>query len=282
MLTRTSPVLSDGTKVSDLIYPATREVQMRVLSDREIYELEMEKIFGKIWVFLGHESEIPNSGDFIVRDMGSDSVIVARGKGGEVYVNLNVCPHRGMKISTTDGGNAAAHVCIYHGWTFRPNGDFIAAPVEKECMHGKMRTKAELGLHKARVTVYGGLIFATWNIDGPSFEDFLGDAKWYFDTLWCRTTAGMEVLGPPQRFIIRANWKTACEQSASDGFHTLTLHRWLGEVGPYAKKGEGEGEGADLSPEMIGVEVSSPHGHALRCIDLARKIKRLTGLDPET
>lgn len=70
MLTRTSPVLSDGTKVSDLIFPDTREVQMRVLSDREIYELEMEKIFGKIWVFLGHESEIPNSGDFVVRDMG--------------------------------------------------------------------------------------------------------------------------------------------------------------------------------------------------------------------
>ena len=73
MLTRTSPVLSDGTKVSDLIYPSSREVQMRVLSDREIYELEMEKIFGKIWVLLGHESEIPNSGDFMVRDLGSDS-----------------------------------------------------------------------------------------------------------------------------------------------------------------------------------------------------------------
>ncbi|HHJ1552664.1 TPA: aromatic ring-hydroxylating dioxygenase subunit alpha, partial [Pseudomonas aeruginosa] len=173
-------------------------------------------------------------------------------------------------------------VCIYHGWTFRPNGDFIAAPVEKECMHGKMRTKAELGLHKARVTVYGGLIFATWNIDGPSFEDFLGDAKWYFDTLWCRTTAGMEVLGPPQRFIIRANWKTACEQSASDGFHTLTLHRWLGEVGPYAKKPDAEGKGGDLSPEMYGVEVWTEHGHTMRCIELDRKIQRLTGRDPST
>jgi len=220
MATNTNPVLSDGTAVSDLIDLETHEVKMRTLSDPELYALEMKKIFAKTWVFLGHETEIPNKGDFIVRDMGSDSVIVARSSDEQIHVSLNVCPHRGMKIATVDGGNAAAHVCIYHGWTFRPNGDFIAAPMEKECMHGKMRTKAELGLHKARVSIYGGLIFATWNIDGPSFEDFLGDAKWYFDTLWCRTTAGMEVLGPPQRFIIRANWKTACEQSASDGFHT--------------------------------------------------------------
>ena len=124
------------------------------------------------------------------------------------------------------------------------------------------------------------MIFATWNIDGPSFEEFLGDAKWYYDMLFCRTDRGMEVLGPPQRFIVRANWKTAGEQSAADGFHTLTLHRWLGEVGGYAKKAEGEA-GADLSPEMYGVEVSSPHGHALRCIDLGRKIRRLAGMDPD-
>src|SRR5258707_15167725 len=78
MLTETSPVLSDGIKVADLISPNTREVQMRALSDPEIYELEMQRIFGKVWLLLGHESEIPQPGDFVVRDMGSDSVIVSR------------------------------------------------------------------------------------------------------------------------------------------------------------------------------------------------------------
>ena len=79
MLTQTSPVLADGTKVADLLSPGTREVQMRVLSDPEVYALEMERIFGKVWLLVGHESEIPQSGDFVVRDMGSDSVIVSRG-----------------------------------------------------------------------------------------------------------------------------------------------------------------------------------------------------------
>ncbi|MBS3912327.1 MAG: aromatic ring-hydroxylating dioxygenase subunit alpha [Hydrogenophaga sp.] len=281
MLSPTHLTLSDGTKVSDLVNVATREVQMRALSDPELYEMEMEQIFGKIWVFLGHESEIPNSGDFITRDMGSDSVLVTRDKSGEVHVLLNLCSHRGMRVSTLDAGNTQIHTCIYHGWAFRPNGAFLGAPVEKETMHGKMMSKDELGLKKARVTLYGGLIFATWNIDGPSFDDFLGDAKWYYDILFKRTDKGMEVLGPPQRFTVRANWKAAGEQSAADGYHTLTLHRWLGEVGNYSKKGEGEGGGGDLSPEMYGVEVSSPHGHALRCIDLGRKIRRMTGLDPD-
>jgi phenylpropionate dioxygenase-like ring-hydroxylating dioxygenase large terminal subunit len=279
MLTRSSPTLSDGTRVSDLIDLENREVRLRVLSDAELYELEMERIFARTWVFLGHETEIPNTGDFVTRDIGSDSVLVAREKDG-IHVSLNVCPHRGMKISTLDAGNTRIHTCIYHGWAFRPNGDFLGSPIERECMHGKLRTKAQLGLKKARVQLYGGLIFATFNIDGLSFDEFLGDAKWYYDMLFCRTDKGMEVAGPPQRFIVRGNWKTAGEQSAADGFHTLTLHRWLGEVGAYAKKGEGEGGGGDLSPEMIGAEVSSPHGHALRCIDLGRKIRRLTGQDP--
>jgi len=283
MLTKTSQVLSDGTKISDLIYPETREVQMRVLSDPEIYQMEMEKIFGKTWVLLGHESEIPNANDFMVRDIGGDSVIVTRDKQNEIHVTLNVCPHRGMRVALTDCGNTQIHKCIYHGWAFRPNGDFIGSPVKRECMHGTMLPESELGLKKARSVLYGGLIFATWNNEGPSFDDFLGDAKWYYDILFQRTDKGMEVLGPPQRFMVNANWKTAGEQSAADGFHTLTLHRWLGEVGNYAKKGgaETDDDEPDLTPEMYGVEVSSPHGHALRCIDLARKIRRLTGLEPD-
>ena len=133
MLSPTHPTLSDGTKVADLVDVATRQVQMRALSDPELYELEMEQIFGKIWVFLGHESEIPNSGDFITRDMGSDSVLITRDKSGEVHVMLNVCAHRGMRISTLDAGNTQIHTCIYHGWAFRPNGAFFGLNIPFAC-----------------------------------------------------------------------------------------------------------------------------------------------------
>ena len=87
MTSYTNPALSDGTKISDLIDLDTREVKMRTLSDPELYNLEMKKIFARTWVFLGHETEIPNKGDYVVRDMGSDSVIVARSGDNQIYVS---------------------------------------------------------------------------------------------------------------------------------------------------------------------------------------------------
>jgi nitrite reductase/ring-hydroxylating ferredoxin subunit len=228
----------------------------------------MERIFGKTWIFLGMDSEVPNAGDYMVRQMGADQVIVSRARDGEIYVSLNVCPHRGMRVCTSEQGNQHVHTCIYHGWAFRPNGDFVGTPIAEEKMHGEMLPKEKLGLRKARVHIYGGLIFATWNIDGPSFEEgYLGEMKWYYDMLFCRTDGGLEALGPPQRFTIRANWKTAGEQSAADGFHTLTLHRWLGA---FAKNN-------DLTNSMYGVDVGSLKGHALRCTPVAQKFKIAEG-----
>lgn len=272
MLTKTPPSLSDGTGIDDLINLETREVQLRVLADPELHRLEMERIFGRTWLFLGVANEIPNPGDFVVRDMGADQVIITRSRDGEINVLLNVCSHRGMRVCMTEAGNTNVHKCIYHGWAYRTNGDFIGSPVEKEQMHGHMLPKSKLGLKRARVQVYGNLIFATWNIEGPSFDEFLGDMKFYYDMLFCRSEGGLETLGPPQRFILPANWKTAGEQSACDGFHTLSLHRWLGD---YAKFGDG-----DLTTSMYATEVSA-NGHSMRCMPVAQKFKKL-GLEGKT
>lgn len=263
MLDKSPLRLSDGTSLDDLIKVETNEVSMRLLHDQEIHDLEMERIFGKTWLLLGHESEIPKSGDFVTRYMGEDQVIVSRDRAGEIHVSLNVCPHRGMKVCTAEIGNAQVHRCIYHGWAFRTDGSFVGSPIERENMHGTIRSKEELSLRKARVHIYAGLIYATWNIEGPSFDEFLGDMKFYYDMLFDRTEGGLELLGPPQRFVINANWKTAAEQSAADGFHTLTLHRSLMETGVMAADPETIYAAA---PAMYGVDVGHEHGHALRCI----------------
>ena len=98
MLQKSKLVLRDGTSLDDLIMRESNEVSLRVMTDEELYHLEMDKIFAKTWLLLGHESEIPEPGDFIVRDMAEDNVIVARSQDGEVHVSLNVCPHRGMRV----------------------------------------------------------------------------------------------------------------------------------------------------------------------------------------
>jgi len=278
MLQKAGLVLSDGTSIDDLIDTKMHEVSLRVMNDPELHKIEMERIFGRTWLLLGHDTEIPKAGDFVVRDMGEDQVIVARDRKGEIHVSLNVCPHRGMKVCTAEAGNTQAHRCIYHGWAFRPDGAFIGAPVEKEQMHGNMRPKSELGLKKARTHLYGGLIFATWNIEGPSFDEFLGDTKFYFDQLFCRTDSGLELLGPPQRFMIPANWKIGAEQSASDGFHTLTLHRSLMEGGVMGGTPESI---YDNAPGMYGVDVSCSEGHSLRCLEAAQTFKMFSNMSFE-
>jgi nitrite reductase/ring-hydroxylating ferredoxin subunit len=238
--------------LSQLIDLENREVSVAMLHDQDIYELELERIFAKAWLMIGHETEIPNVGDYVVRLMGEDQVIVARAADKQVHVSLNVCPHRAMHVCLADSGNARVHKCIYHGWAFRPDGSFIGAPIEKEQMHGAIKSKAQLGLKKARVQLYGGLVF----------EDWLGDMKFYFDMLFDRTNQGLEVLGPPQRLTIDANWKTAGEQSACDGFHTLTLHGSVIDIGAMGGEHDTEHESA---PAMYGINLSG-NGHSLRCI----------------
>ena len=181
----------------------TREVSMRLLSDHEVYKLEMERIFAKTWLLLGHETEIPKSGDFVVRDMGEDQVIVSRDRKGEVHVLLNVCPHRGMRVCMAEVGQCARCIAasITAGRFARTEASSARRSSASRCT-AISSPKEELGLKKARVQLYGGLIFATWNIEGPSLEEFLGDSKFYFDLLFCRTDGGLEVLGPPQKFIV--------------------------------------------------------------------------------
>src|SRR3546814_1994067 len=81
--------------------------------------------------------------------------------------------------------------------------------------------------------------------------------------LFCRTDNGLEVLGPPQRVMVSANWKTAGEQNASDGFHTLTLHRSLMEIGQFGSNADDIYSNA---PALYGIDVASDEGHTLRCI----------------
>lgn len=269
MLDSTRLLLSDGTGLDELIDRQMHEVSLRVMSDPDLYRHEMERIFARTWLLLGHESEIPKSGDFVLRNMGEDNVIVARDVAGHVHVSLNVCPHRGMRVCTAETGNTQVHRCIYHGWAFRSDGRFVGAPIEREQMHGSMRGKDELGLRKARVHLYGGLIFATWNIDGPSFLDFMGEAKPYFDLLFCRTDLGLEMLGPPQRFIVPCNWKLPSEQSALDVYHALTLHRSLMEGGVMGGTAETI---YDMAPGMYGVDISA-NGHSLRFMDATQTFK---------
>src|SRR5262245_28087080 len=93
-----------------------------IYSDPDIYAQEQEQIFARMWLFVGHESQIPNPGDFVRSRMGEEQVIVTRAPDRKVYVLLNSCAHRGNVVCRYDQGFSLAFQCSFHGWTFNPKG----------------------------------------------------------------------------------------------------------------------------------------------------------------
>lgn len=254
--------LADGTRVRDLIDIGRREVSLRVHHDREVFELEMERIFARSWLPVAHESEIPNAGDFVRRYAGQDSCLVVRREDGGISVLLNACSHRGMSLCREEKGRTQTFKCPYHGWAFAKDGRFLGAPFEKQMYDDRLRRDAaDLALTSAKVGILGGMVFANWDQDAEDFDAYLGDFGWYMRAALERTDRGLEVVGPPQRQIMRANWKLLAEQLA-DGYHARALHQSAQEMGTL-----GHNSHDPASWGMMGINVSTPGGHTLRCID---------------
>jgi phenylpropionate dioxygenase-like ring-hydroxylating dioxygenase large terminal subunit len=272
------PVLSDGTALADLIDVERKVASLRLFSDPEVYRAEQQWLFGRTWNIVGHESEIPEPGDFIMRHIAEDSVIVTRGREGQISVMLNVCTHRGMQVCRSEAGNANNFKCPYHGWVFGTEGNLLGAPFERE-MYGNDLDKPNLGLKQARVGLYAGIIYANWDHTAPPLDDFLGEYAWYLDTIFKRTNNGLECIGAPQRFQVQANWKTASEQfNGADGYHAATLHRANYEL---RTPGDDVAINQGIALTMFGIDIGSPMGHGLRAIDVRSLAQsgRIDGLD---
>lgn len=216
------------------VHPERGEIPAAIFSDPDIYRLEQDAVFSHCWLFVAHESEVPSPGDYVTRSMGEHPVIVTRDEHGKIQVLLNVCRHRGMRICRADLGNASHFRCPYHGFTYKNDGELIGIPFQKE-IYGEGFDKAKFGLIQARSELYAGLVFATWNEHADSLRQYLGAMAWYLDLLAGR--AEMEVVGPPMRHELAANWKLPAENFAGDAYHTLHTHASMAEIGltPTAK-----------------------------------------------
>lgn len=236
--------------LNETINPEIGEIPAYVLGDPTVYKLEHEKLFLKTWLFIGHESEIPHKGDFITRDLAGYSVIIAKGEDGVIRGFYNMCTHRGMKLCRADKGNKASFVCPYHGFNFKNNGELIGVPLQNDIYGGKLDV-SKMTLHQVTVESYKGLLFGTWNENPQPLSEFLGDFKWYLDIVVGRTE--MEVVGPPQRFIVHSNWKIGSDNFVGDSYHTMVTHGSIVKLGmvpnaTYSKKG---------------YQIHTDHGHGL-------------------
>jgi len=237
-----------------------RSLSARAITDPDIYQLELERLFRRTWLFVAHEAEIPAPGDFVCRRMASDPVIVTRGDDKSVSVLLNSCSHRGAQVCRGDRGTAFHFTCPYHGWAYRRDGSFIGAAAEKVAYDQPLHHE-RLGLASARVESYRGLVFATWSDSAPSLREYLGDALWYLDMVFDLTEAGTAVAGPPHRWIIPMNWKLGAENFLGDAYHGSTSHASMEQVGLV--------DTGSYSAAAVGISVSDPvYGHGLFFPDL--------------
>ena len=145
----------------------------RIFSEQEIYQQELENIFARTWLFLCHDSQIPNRGDFFSTYMGEDPVLVTRDQDGQVRAFLNVCRHRGNRVCRADSGNASAFVCAYHGWTYGTDGKLIAVPSLKEAYYNELETDKWGLMPVAKLDTYKGFTFATFDPNAEPLLDFL-------------------------------------------------------------------------------------------------------------
>ncbi|MGO4889407.1 aromatic ring-hydroxylating dioxygenase subunit alpha [Anaerobacillus sp. MEB173] len=245
--------MTDNEKVdylNETVLPEEGSIPAYILADPSIYELEHKNVFMKTWVFIGHESEIPNKNDYMLRDVAGYSVIISRTADNEIKAFYNMCTHRGMKLCRADKGNNASFVCSYHGFNFKNNGDLIGVPLQKD-IYGDTLDKSKLGLIEVRIESYKGLLFGTWNEEAEPLTYFLGDFKWYLDILVGR--ADMEVVGPPQRFILHSNWKIGADNFVGDSYHTMVTHGSIAKLGMVPS----------ATYSKMGYQIHTKNGHGL-------------------
>jgi phenylpropionate dioxygenase-like ring-hydroxylating dioxygenase large terminal subunit len=217
-------------------------VPARIFNDREVYQLERERLFGRCWMFLAHESEIPRPGDYVTRYIADNNIIVARDEHGRIRAHLNMCRHRGNQICKSEMGNASHFRCSYHGWVYRNSGELIGVPYFKESYGGRLDRSA-FGLVPVRVDTYAGLVFGTLNPDPPTLDDYLGGFQFYLDIYLRQGPNGSEVYGPPDHWVADTDWKICAENFAGDGYHTPVAHQFGFHLGYFPSSGASHSQG---------------------------------------
>jgi len=204
---KTGKIRADGSK-------SGWSMERKYYKDPAIFEREKDAIIYNNWLFAGHASQIPETGDYFLFNLLDESAIIVRTSDGEIAAYFNVCPHRGSHICLNDSGNSKRFLCPYHAWSFNLDGSLHAARGMPESFD-----KNEINLHKCAFEVVEGMIFVNFGDNPASFEHIhrdLAPALGIFDLKNAKIAAH-------KTYPIAANWKIALE-NYQECYHCAPSH----------------------------------------------------------
>ncbi|MCZ0736315.1 aromatic ring-hydroxylating oxygenase subunit alpha [Phreatobacter sp. AB_2022a] len=264
MSIETAPMTSGAParRWDELIEPD--RVHGSLYADEAIFREELEKIWFRGWVYVGHVSEVPEINDYVTKSIGPMPVLMVRDRTGAINLLLNRCPHRGNQVCAIERGNRASFTCPYHSWTFSNDGRLMgyAYPDGYEGVD-----KSALGLGRvARTGIYKGFVFGSMAADGPSLEEHLGGAREAIDILVSNSPEGeVEITAGFLKHKAKANWKFILENEV-DGYHPAFVHTSIFQV---AESGIGNLYG----PDSTAVTRDFGNGHTE--VDLRPEFRRI-------
>lgn len=199
--------------------------QREMFTDPRLFELEMKHIFEGNWVYLAHESQIPEKNDFLTTMIGRQSIFIARNKDGLLNAFLNACSHKGAMLCRHKSGNRASYTCPFHGWTFNNSGKLLKVkdPAEAGYPEGFNCDGSHDLTRIARFESYRGFLFGSLNADVKPLTEHLGESAKIIDMIVDQSPEGLEVLRGSSTYVYEGNWKLTAENGA-DGYHVSSVH----------------------------------------------------------
>lgn len=182
---------------------------------RDFHDLEMEKLWPRVWQFACREEHIPNPGDYVVYEVGRHSYVVIRSHEGSIKCFVNACLHRGRMLKHYDG-NCTELRCPFHGFAWETDGRLKDIPASWDF---PQIVASEFSLPEAKVATWAGFVFINPDPDAGPFEEFLGDMAAHFER-WNLADRYVQIHVIKE---MRANWKIA-QEAFCEAFHVNATH----------------------------------------------------------
>ncbi|GAB2454799.1 Rieske 2Fe-2S domain-containing protein [Comamonas humi] len=235
-----------------------------IFTNPELFELEMKYLFESNWVYLAHESQIPNNNDYYTTSIGRQPIIITRDKQGELHAVINACAHKGAMLCRRKHGNKGSFTCPFHGWSFNNTGKLLKVKDEKTTEYPVSFNKN--GSHDltkvARFQNYRGFLFGSLDADVQPLEEYLGETRVIIDQIVDQAPNGLEVLRGNSSYIYDGNWKMQMENGC-DGYHVSSVHwNYAATMGRRHEEGTKATDANNWSKSVAGV-YGFENGHIL-------------------